>query len=61
MPDFADHFVTGSALGLVPNALYHFRLVATNGNGTTFGPDQTFTTGTDGARRRHRCWASRWT
>ncbi|MGP0038731.1 MAG: hypothetical protein ACLP4R_29835 [Solirubrobacteraceae bacterium] len=47
--DFANHLVTGTALGLVPNALYHFRLVATNGNGTTFGPDQTFTTGTDGA------------
>ena len=29
---------------LVPNALYHVRLVATNGSGTTFGPDMTFTT-----------------
>ena len=30
--------------GLAPGATYHFRLVATNGIGTTFGPDQTFTT-----------------
>jgi 6-phosphogluconolactonase (cycloisomerase 2 family) len=30
--------------GLVPNALYHVRLVATNSDGTTFGDDVTFTT-----------------
>jgi hypothetical protein len=30
--------------GLTPGATYHFRLVATNGIGTTLGPDQTFTT-----------------
>ena len=36
--------------GLVPNALYHARLVATNKNGTTFGPDITFTT-SHGSRR----------
>ena len=30
--------------GLVPNALYHVRLVATNSAGTTFGQDVTFTT-----------------
>ena len=42
--DFNDHFVTASVSGLVPNALYHVRLVATNGSGTTFGPDMTFTT-----------------
>jgi hypothetical protein len=33
-----------SIRGLVPNALYHARLVATNSAGTTFGPDVTFTT-----------------
>jgi hypothetical protein len=33
-----------SVSGLVPNALYHVRLVATNSAGTTFGPDATFTT-----------------
>ena len=36
--------MSASASGLVPNALYHVRLVATNATGTTFGPDQTFTT-----------------
>ena len=33
--DFSSHAVTASASGLVPNALYHVRLVATNGAGTT--------------------------
>ncbi len=42
--DFASHNVTASVSGLVPNALYHVRLVATNAAGTTFGPDVTFTT-----------------
>jgi hypothetical protein len=42
--DFANHSVTATASGLVPNALYHVRLVATNGSGTTFGADETFTT-----------------
>jgi len=42
--DFSDHFVNASVSGLVPNALYHVRLVATNAAGTTFGPDMTFTT-----------------
>ncbi len=36
--------VSASVTGLVPNALYHVRLVATNSAGTTFGPDVTFTT-----------------
>ena len=42
--DLSSHPVSASAPGLVPNALYHVRLVATNATGTTFGPDQTFTT-----------------
>jgi len=42
--NFSDDFVTASVSGLVPNALYHVRLVATNAAGTTFGPDMTFTT-----------------
>jgi hypothetical protein len=42
--DTTAHAVSASASGLVPNALYHVRLVATNATGTTFGPDQTFTT-----------------
>ena len=42
--DFADHSVTATVTGLVPNALYHARLVATNKNGSSFGPDITFST-----------------
>jgi hypothetical protein len=34
--------VAASLSALVPNALYHVRLVATNGAGTTYGPDGTF-------------------
>ncbi len=45
--DFANHLVTATVSGLVPNALYHVRLVAMNPSGTTFGPDQTFTTKKD--------------
>jgi hypothetical protein len=37
--------VTASVTGLAPNALYHVRLVATNSEGATAGPDVTFTTG----------------
>jgi hypothetical protein len=36
--------VTASLTGLIPGALYHVRLVAVNAAGTTFGPDETFTT-----------------
>ena len=42
--DSTNHTVSASVSGLVPNALYHVRLVATNSAGTTFGPDTTFTT-----------------
>ena len=42
--DFASHSVSASVSGLVPNALYHVRLVATNAAGTTNGPDMTFKT-----------------
>ena len=42
--DFTAHTVTASVAGLVPNALYHVRLVATNSAGTSFGPDVAFTT-----------------
>jgi hypothetical protein len=30
---------------LLPSTTYHYRLVATNGGGTSYGPDMTFTTG----------------
>ncbi len=42
--DSSPHVVSTPVSGLVPNALYHVRLVATNSAGTTFGPDQTFMT-----------------
>jgi len=42
--DFTTHTFSASVSGLVPNALYHVRLVATNSAGTTIGPDVTFTT-----------------
>jgi hypothetical protein len=42
--DFTTHSVSASVTGLVPNALYHVRLVATNSAGTSFGPDVAFTT-----------------
>ncbi|MFZ0041618.1 MAG: hypothetical protein WAK93_09945 [Solirubrobacteraceae bacterium] len=45
--DFAAHPVSLSATGLIPNALYHVRLVATSAAGTTLGPDQTFKTSKD--------------
>ena len=43
--DFATHGVGPIGVtGLVPDAVYHVRLVATNSAGTTFGADVTFTT-----------------
>ena len=43
--DFTSHGVGPvTVAGLVPNALYHVRLVATNTAGTTLGQDITFTT-----------------
>jgi hypothetical protein len=42
--DFANHVVTATVTGLVPNAIYHVHLVATNRNGATNGPDVIFQT-----------------
>jgi hypothetical protein len=42
--DFSSHPLAVTVAGLVPNAVYHVRLVATNSAGTTTGPDQTFAT-----------------
>jgi hypothetical protein len=42
--DFSSHTVSASVVELVPNAVYHVRMVAINGAGTTNGPDATFTT-----------------
>jgi hypothetical protein len=38
--------VTATITGLLPAATYHFRVAATNADGTTYGSDQTFTTAT---------------
>ena len=38
--------------GLTPGTTYHFRLVATNADGTTYGPDRDFKTYPVSARRR---------
>jgi PKD repeat protein len=39
--------VTGYPSGLLPGSVYHYRIVARNGLGTTYGYDYTFTTPTD--------------
>jgi len=36
--------ITANISGLSASHLYHFRIVATNGGGTSFGSDRTFTT-----------------
>ena len=45
--DSSPHNVTATVAGLVPNAMYHVRLVATNVAGTTPGQDKTFMTARD--------------
>jgi hypothetical protein len=42
--DSTTHTISVPLTGLVPGVLYHARFVATSAAGTTFGPDQTFTT-----------------
>jgi hypothetical protein len=42
--DFSQHAVSTTVSGLLPNALYHVRLVATSSAGRTDGPEQTFMT-----------------
>jgi hypothetical protein len=42
--DSSSHTVSVPLTGLLPGVLYHVRLVAINSAGTTYGPDQTFTT-----------------
>jgi hypothetical protein len=39
-----DLSVAETVTGLSDNTTYHFRLVATNASGTSFGPDRTFQT-----------------
>ncbi|MBV9197173.1 MAG: PKD domain-containing protein [Solirubrobacterales bacterium] len=42
--DFLSHAVSAMVAGLVPNAVYHVRVVATNSAGTSFGTDVEFST-----------------
>jgi hypothetical protein len=42
--DFNNHQLPATLTGLVPNAVYHVRMVALNNDGQTIGPDQTFNT-----------------
>jgi hypothetical protein len=45
--DFSAHSVSATVSRLVPNAVYHVRLVASNSAGTSYGSDQTFKTKKD--------------
>jgi hypothetical protein len=42
--DSADHPVSQPISGLLPSITYHYRLVAINATGTSYGMDRTFTT-----------------
>ena len=46
-PDFANHTVTATVTGLLPNVTYHVRAVATNSAGSALGPDQILQTPAD--------------
>lgn len=57
---FVGNFVHGQAAGLSEGTTYHYRVLATNPQGTTDGPDQTFTTlGTAGAPEYGQCVAQK--
>jgi hypothetical protein len=45
--DFANHTVTATVTGLLPNVTYHVRAVATNSAGSAFGADQVLNTPAD--------------
>ncbi|HEV3071726.1 MAG TPA: choice-of-anchor Q domain-containing protein [Solirubrobacteraceae bacterium] len=45
--DFANHTVTATVTGLLPNVTYHVRAVATNSAGSALGPDQILQTAAD--------------
>jgi hypothetical protein len=45
--DFANHTVTATVTGLLPNATYHWAVVVTNHLGTFASPDQSFKTQID--------------
>ena len=45
--DFANHTITATVTGLLPNVTYHVRAVATNSAGNALGPDQILQTPAD--------------
>ncbi len=47
--DTNSHTVSAGVTGLLPNAIYHVRLVASNSAGATAGPDKVFHTSADPA------------
>jgi hypothetical protein len=47
-PSPTSTLVAAHLQGLTADTTYHYRLAATNANGTTYGPDSTFTTGSVG-------------
>jgi hypothetical protein len=53
--DAEDHRVPVVLTGLTPGTPYHFRFVATNPDGQTQGPDQTFTTYAEGVAGEVPC------
>lgn len=48
LPGNAAKKVNADLTGLAPSTLYHYRLVAVNSSGTSFGADRTFTTAASG-------------
>jgi hypothetical protein len=56
---FVGNFVRAQAAGLSEGATYHYRVVATNPQGTTDGPDQEFTTLAAGAPEYGQCVAQK--
>src|ERR1700733_14510885 len=52
---FVGNFVRAQAAGLSEGTTYHYRVVATNPQGTTDGPDQEFTTLAAGAPEYGQC------
>ena len=43
--DYTIHDFAATLEGLKPESSYHYRIIATNANGTSYGPDETFQTG----------------
>jgi hypothetical protein len=43
--DNTIHDFSATLEGLTPESTYHYRIIATNANGTSYGPDETFETG----------------